>query len=61
MAADREVWDVWLDMVLYCGTRVLSPRLPHGLSNYVLRGESDGLDLVQLVRGVNVQFRKCSM
>jgi hypothetical protein len=24
-------------------------------------GESDGLDLVQLVRGVNVQFRKCSM
>jgi hypothetical protein len=28
MAGDWEVWDVWLDMVLDCGTRVLSPRPP---------------------------------
>jgi hypothetical protein len=53
MAGDWEVWDVWLDMVLYCGTRVLSPlpsplsplpsplspRIPRGFSNDVLRGE----------------------
>jgi hypothetical protein len=28
MAGDSVVWDVWLDIVLYCSTGVLFPRPP---------------------------------
>jgi hypothetical protein len=50
MAGDWEVWDVWLDMVLFCGLRVLSPRPPHSARLLKLRatggeGQGEGANL----------------